>query len=149
MPGDSKPLFALLAAQETSPSVLYGLYDVLYSVGAVFSDMTVGQPGSEAVDVRIVAAGAEPFRCIGNVLVEPHASLAQIDKPDDDGRPAGLRGRGCPDRGGSGRALPMHWSAPSARDPSFWPKQACSTGAILRRTGPIAICLSAITRRSG
>ena len=82
MPGDSKPLFALLAAQETSPSVLYGLYDVLYSVGAVFSDMTVGQPGSEAVDVRIVAAGAEPFRCIGNVLVEPHASLAQIDTPD-------------------------------------------------------------------
>ena len=81
MPAKSRPLVLLLAAQETSPSVLYGLYDVLYSVGAVFPDMTVGQPGPEALDVRIVAAGAEPFRCIGNVMVEPHASLAEIETP--------------------------------------------------------------------
>ncbi len=78
----SKPLFALLAAPETSPSVLYGLYDVLYSVGAVWPDMTMGEPGPEALDVRIVAAGAEPFRCIGNVMVEPHASIDDLPQPD-------------------------------------------------------------------
>ncbi len=34
-----KPTIVLLAAENTTPSVLYGLYDVLYSVGAVFADM--------------------------------------------------------------------------------------------------------------
>ena len=78
----AKPLVVLLAAAETSPSVLYGLYDVLYSVGAVFPDMTCGEPGPEAMDVRIVAAGAEPFRCIGAVLVEPHGAIDAIDQAD-------------------------------------------------------------------
>ena len=77
-----KPLIVLLAAEETSPSVLYGLYDVLYSVGAVFPDMTMGEPGPEALDVRIAAAGADPFRCIGKVVVEPHASIEEIDRAD-------------------------------------------------------------------
>lgn len=70
-----KPVVALLAAPETSPSVLYGLYDVLVSVGAVFADMTIGEPGDALLDVRIVAAGAEPFRCFGQILVEPHDSI--------------------------------------------------------------------------
>lgn len=77
-----RPLIALLAAPETSPSVLYGLYDVLYSVGAVFPDMTVGEPGPEAIEVRIVASDDKPFRCIGNVMVEPHAPISDIDNPD-------------------------------------------------------------------
>jgi transcriptional regulator GlxA family with amidase domain len=74
-----KPLVALLAAAETSPSVLYGLYDVLYSVGSVYPDMTIGEPGPDALDVRIVAAEGEPFRCFGNIMVEPHASIGAID----------------------------------------------------------------------
>lgn len=77
-----KPLVALLAAAETSPSVLYGLYDVLYSVGAVYPDMTMGEPGPDALDVRIVAAQAEPFRCGGGVMVEPHASIETIEQAD-------------------------------------------------------------------
>lgn len=77
-----KPLIALLAAKETSPSVLYGLYDVLYSVGAVYPDMTMGEPGPEALNVCIVAAEAEPFRCAGNVMVEPHAAIAAVDRAD-------------------------------------------------------------------
>jgi transcriptional regulator GlxA family with amidase domain len=82
MAGNAKPMVALLAAAETSPSVLYGLYDVLFSVGAVYPDMTVGEPGPEALDVRIVAAQAEPFRCAGDVMVEPHAPLGAIDTAD-------------------------------------------------------------------
>ena len=82
MAENTKPLILLLAAEETSPSVLYGLYDVLYSVGAVYPDMTVGEPGPEALDVRIVAASSAPFRCIGNVVVEPHASIEEIDQAD-------------------------------------------------------------------
>jgi transcriptional regulator GlxA family with amidase domain len=78
----SRPLIALLAAAETSPSVLYGLYDVLYSVGAVYPDMTVGAPGPDALEVRIVTADARPFRCIGKVPVEPHCAIAAIDRAD-------------------------------------------------------------------
>ena len=81
MSAEARPSICLLAAEETSPSVLYGLYDVLYSVGAVYPDMTVGTPGPEALDVRIVAAGSEPFRCIGNVIVEPHGAISDTDAP--------------------------------------------------------------------
>ncbi|MEO8468071.1 MAG: helix-turn-helix domain-containing protein [Chloroflexota bacterium] len=69
------PVIALLAAPETSASVLFGLYDVLLSVGSVFGDMTTGQPGDALLDIRIVAEGTDPFRCVGGVLVEPHADL--------------------------------------------------------------------------
>ena len=41
----ANPRITLLASPETSPSVLYGLYDVLYSVGCVYPDMTK-VPGS-------------------------------------------------------------------------------------------------------
>ena len=79
---NSKPLIALLVAAETSPSVLYGLYDVLYSVGAVYPDMTYGEPGADALDVRIVAAKAEPFHCLGHVPVEPHCAIDAIERAD-------------------------------------------------------------------
>jgi transcriptional regulator GlxA family with amidase domain len=79
---DRRTRIALLAAPETSASVLYGLYDVLLSVGAVYPDMTVGVPGDALLDVFIVAASAEPFRCFGNVLVEPAAALDQADDVD-------------------------------------------------------------------
>ncbi len=77
-----KPVIALLAAAESTPSVLYGLYDVLASAGAVYPDMVVGAPGDALLDVRIVAASAEPFRCFGNVLVEPHGSVAGTPQVD-------------------------------------------------------------------
>ena len=67
---------------QTSASVLYGLYDVLLSVGAVYPDMTVVTPGDALLDVFIVAATAELFRCFGNVLVEPAASVDETDEVD-------------------------------------------------------------------
>lgn len=81
-PAERRTRIALLAAPETSASVLYGLYDVLLSVGAVFPDMTIGTAGDALLDVFIVAATAEPFRCFGNVLVEP--ALAVDDAEDVD-----------------------------------------------------------------
>src|SRR5262245_33066891 len=77
MPDQAKPSVALLATSETSPSVLYGLYDVLLSVGTVYADMTTGQPEQALLDVKIVAADGKPFRCFGNVLVEPHCSTEE------------------------------------------------------------------------
>ena len=76
------PLIVLLASAETSPAVLYGLYDVLASVGSGFMEMITGVPGAELLEIKIVAASNKPFRCFGNVMVEPHAAIADIDKPD-------------------------------------------------------------------
>jgi len=73
---------AILAAPESSASVLYGLYDVLVSVGAMYPDMLTGKAGDALIDVSIVAASKEPFRCFANVLVEPAAAVDDIDDLD-------------------------------------------------------------------
>ena len=75
MTADRRPRIALLAAPETSASVLYGLYDILLSVGAMWPDMTAAEPGDALLEVVIVAATAEPFRCFGNIVIEPHETL--------------------------------------------------------------------------
>lgn len=76
------PLVCLLASAETSPSVLYGLFDVLGSVGAAYTEMTTAKSGEPALDVQIVAATAKPFRCYGNVVVEPHSAIDDVKKTD-------------------------------------------------------------------
>jgi transcriptional regulator GlxA family with amidase domain len=78
----TKPLVAIVAAPESSPSILYGLYDVLLAVGVVYPDMTMGEPGEAMLDVRIVNATGKPFRCFGNVMVEPHASVDDMPRAD-------------------------------------------------------------------
>ena len=82
MSKNRKPQIIMLAAPETSASVLYGLYEILFSVGAVYPDMVTGTPGHELLDVHIVSADGRPFRCIGNIPVEPHAAIDKLDKPD-------------------------------------------------------------------
>jgi transcriptional regulator GlxA family with amidase domain len=56
--------------------VLYGLYDVLLSVGPMWPDMTTAELGEALLDVAIVGVAGTPFRCFGNILVEPHTSVA-------------------------------------------------------------------------
>jgi transcriptional regulator GlxA family with amidase domain len=82
MSKNKKPRIMLLAAPETSASVLYGLYDVLFSVGSVYSDMVAGTPGRELLDVQIVSANGRPFRCLGSIPVEPHMAINALDVPD-------------------------------------------------------------------
>ena len=78
-----KPVVALLVAPESAPAVLYGLLDVLQSVGAVYPELVGGRTGEPLLDVRIVAADLAPFRSVaGNIVVEPHASLATIGRVD-------------------------------------------------------------------
>ena len=76
------PRVCLLAAAETSPSVLYGLFDVLTTVGAIYPEMTTGESGEALLDVKVVAATGEPFRCYGNVLVEPDFAVDEMTETD-------------------------------------------------------------------
>jgi transcriptional regulator GlxA family with amidase domain len=82
MTSNRLPLITLFAAPETSAAVLYGLYDVLGSVGLAWPDMTSATSGDRLLDVRIVAATAEPFRCYGGVRIEPHAAIADVTGAD-------------------------------------------------------------------
>jgi transcriptional regulator GlxA family with amidase domain len=82
MTSDRRPRIALLAAPETSASVLYGLYDILSTVGPMWPDMTAAESGEPLLDVLIVAITGEPFRCFGNVPVEPHAALDEAGDVD-------------------------------------------------------------------
>ncbi len=72
----------MLAAPEATASALFGLYDVLGSVGLIWPDMTANEPGDASLDVFIVAATAEPFRCSGGVLVEPRMSIDDVETVD-------------------------------------------------------------------
>ena len=73
---------SVLAFPETAGWMLYGMYDVLNSVGAVWPELTTGQPGEAGMEVRIVAATMEPFSCWGGVPVAPQATLDEVAKID-------------------------------------------------------------------
>ena len=73
---------SILATTDTSPSTLFGLYEVLGSVGIGWEQNVTGKPVDPQFDVRIVAVGRKPFRCAGNVPVSPHCSLDDVDKTD-------------------------------------------------------------------
>lgn len=72
----------VLASAETSALVLYGLLDVLGSVGAIYSEVTTGTPGEPLFAVNVAAERNTPFRCFGNVLVEPDTALADVESTD-------------------------------------------------------------------
>ncbi len=76
------PRVCLLASEETSPSVLYGLFDVLSTVGAIYPEMTTGAPGDLLLDVKVVATTSKPFRCYGNVMVEPDFAIDDLDETE-------------------------------------------------------------------
>lgn len=76
------PRICLLASRDTSPSTVFGLYDVLRTAGITFDELFAGQPGTPALEVRIVAASCEPFRCFWTVLVEPACAVDDVAQPD-------------------------------------------------------------------
>jgi transcriptional regulator GlxA family with amidase domain len=76
------PRICLLASRETAPSILFGLYDVLSTAGIAFEELVSGEAGPRVLDVRIVAATPEPFRCACDVLVEPACVIDDVAETD-------------------------------------------------------------------
>ncbi len=69
----------LLAAEGCRGAILYGMYDLLASVGSAWSIMTEGEYQPPLTRVRIVARHRDLFRCIGGVPVAPDATLDEAD----------------------------------------------------------------------
>lgn len=76
-----RPSIVLLASPETSAMVLYGLYDVLTTVGAIYPELVKGAPERELLDVKIVSADGKPFSCVGDIPVRPHAAMDDFQTP--------------------------------------------------------------------
>ena len=69
----------ILSAESCRGAILYGLYDLLTSVGTAWSYLTEGTMQPPMTRVRIVARNKEPFRCISGVPVMPDATLEEAD----------------------------------------------------------------------
>lgn len=81
LPTGRRPLILLLASPETSASILYGLFDVLTTVGSVFPELVKGAPERALLDVKIVSADGRPFSCVGDIPVRPHSAIADFAAP--------------------------------------------------------------------
>lgn len=73
---------SILSYPETTASMLYGYFDVLNSVGVGWPELVEGEPGERLLDVRIVAASAQPFACSSGIMVAPHAALDDVVHAD-------------------------------------------------------------------
>ncbi len=69
----------VLAAESCRGAILYGLYDLLTSVGSAWSYLTERTPTPPLTRVRIVARTTTPFRCISGVPVMPDATLEEAN----------------------------------------------------------------------
>lgn len=77
-----RPKVRILAVPASSAAVLYGLYEVLSWVGRAWEQLTLGSPDEPLLDVKIVAAAAEPFTIFHDVPVKPELSLAEAEDAD-------------------------------------------------------------------
>jgi transcriptional regulator GlxA family with amidase domain len=123
----------ILARTDTSPSTLFGLYDVLSSVGVGWETFVSGKPEVSRFDVRIIAASERPFRCAGGVLVSPKA---------------GLEGAGQADVAIVASLVTPSWAPPTKCDEREmgWLSQQQSRGAVVASacTGAIVLAESGL-----
>lgn len=73
---------SILATPDTSPSTLFGLYDVLSSVGVGWETFVSDEVAVPRFDVQIVAVENAPFNCKGSggtALISPNASTQEDD----------------------------------------------------------------------
>jgi transcriptional regulator GlxA family with amidase domain len=79
---DSGPIkISILATPDSTASTLFGLFDVLSTVGIVWEEFVTWESANPKFDVRIVAVGKEPFQC-GNAMVTPHCSIYEAENTD-------------------------------------------------------------------
>jgi transcriptional regulator GlxA family with amidase domain len=73
--GAARTSLEILALPNTTASGLYGLCDVLSSVGVVWETFVSGRPAAALFDVRVVAASRQTFHCATGGVVAPDAAL--------------------------------------------------------------------------
>ncbi|MCV0395654.1 MAG: helix-turn-helix domain-containing protein [Rhizobiaceae bacterium] len=80
--GNAAVSVALLAMHETTPAAIFGLYEILSSVGSIWDRLTGQNTNARRMTPRIVARRRERFVCAIGTPVEPHATLADAADAD-------------------------------------------------------------------
>jgi transcriptional regulator GlxA family with amidase domain len=75
----NKPRFSILAVPETTPTALYGLYEVLLCVGRTWEEMTGEKADAPRLDPAIVTRDGRPVIGAYGVPITPHAALDAAD----------------------------------------------------------------------
>jgi len=78
----AQPEIAILAVEETTASVIYGMYDMFRSAGRDWRICVEGEPGPELLHPVVVAVRPESFRAGNAVMVSPDRTLAECPAPD-------------------------------------------------------------------
>lgn len=73
---------SILATPVTTPSTLYGLYDLLSTVGIAWEGTVSGKPADPQFDVKIVANQRKPFGCARDAMVSPHLRIDEVENSD-------------------------------------------------------------------
>lgn len=73
---------ALLAVSDSTASTLYGMYDLLASVGHDWELLIHGVPGEARIRPLIVAADQQRFQTPSGLWIEPEFTLTACPKPD-------------------------------------------------------------------
>lgn len=73
---------SLLALRETSPAALYGILEVLSSVGVTWRQLTGEATVARPMTARIVARTPETFPSTIGVPIAPAASIADVNRSD-------------------------------------------------------------------
>lgn len=73
---------SILALRESTPTALYGLYEVFSSVGVTWPMLMGGEKGDALFDVRIVSRDGNPFVSTTGIPVAPNASIRANDRSD-------------------------------------------------------------------
>lgn len=71
----SKPRIAILTLSESTPSVVYGMYDMFRSAGRDWGMVVDGRPGEPCLEPVLVAANEGPLVLANEVPIKVHASI--------------------------------------------------------------------------
>jgi transcriptional regulator GlxA family with amidase domain len=79
---DESVSVSLVALPDSTPTALYGLYEIFAAVGRVWSELTGEPAAAREMDVRIVSPSRTPFACAMGAVISPHASLDETARTD-------------------------------------------------------------------
>ena len=122
----------VLAAPETTPGTVFGLYDLFSSTGRDWDLLTKGKAGLARARPFIVAAQREPFEAANGAWIQPHGRFDDFPVPDVVYVPEILVAPAAPISGRFDHALRWIWRC--YRDGATL-ASACSGALLLAEAG--------------
>lgn len=72
----------IVAFPQTGASTVYGIHDILSTVGPEWALLRGEQPGPPLIRSRIVASNKDVIKCVNDGVIQPHAEFSEIESTD-------------------------------------------------------------------